>query len=71
MASLAEYEAAQEFHQIDNSEITKAFDAGWNVPWVLDKVKVLAQPVSYNSAGGVTWITINDQAINAIQVQLQ
>ncbi|RWD48639.1 MAG: ASCH domain-containing protein [Mesorhizobium sp.] len=70
--SPADMIATFERHRIPEHMIRSGEVAKWNVPWKLSDVRRLDRPVPYrHKSGAVTWVELNEQAIEGIAAALR
>ncbi|OJW75728.1 MAG: hypothetical protein BGO57_14725 [Sphingomonadales bacterium 63-6] len=68
----AEMIATFEHHRIPEHMIRSGEVAKWNTPWKLADVRRLERPVLYrHKSGAVTWVELDDAAINGIASQFE
>src|SRR4051794_25840066 len=54
-----DYMAYCDRHAIPEASLDEVLEHGWVYPWVLDDVRVLAEPVPYShQSGAVTFVTL-------------
>ncbi len=59
-------------HRIPADLISSGQVSRWNVPWILDDVRLLDPPVSYqHKSGAVTWVNLAPRTSAEIVAQLQ
>jgi hypothetical protein len=64
--------ATFEHHRIPEAMIRSGEVAKWNTPWKLADVRRLDRPVPYrHRSGAVTWVDLDDEAIDTIARQIQ
>lgn len=62
--------ASVDKHRIPEGTIRSGAVAKWNTPWILEDVRSLSKPVRYvHPSGAVTWVTLDEGVIRAIEAQ--
>jgi hypothetical protein len=66
----SDYAKMESWHRIPPSRQARAFSDGWRTPWVLQNVRLLANPVKYaHPNGAVIWVNLDDGVSADIAVQ--
>lgn len=67
----AELRRTENLHRIPPAKIAMAIDKRWTIPWVLEDVQPLSEPVAYvHKSGAQTPVNIDEAAEHAVQQQL-